>query len=166
MKRDKGEGGARIEIAGKRGALFTGYSWGMGAADISDDEEAVKRGFEPWVFYAPQNIRDEPVVALLDAVTAGETLSLRITAPDGGVMLSDAIYTGGYAEALSEAVAALADPELVKTIPERCARFGDERDEFWKAADVTAALRVCDPRTAEQRQRDEGDPAAPPSQGR
>jgi len=154
MKWPDGEGGAKVEIAGKAGVVFSGYSWGIAAADISDNEEALERGFEPWVFYVPQNIRDEPVTALLNAIGAGETLSLKITAPDGGVMLSDAIYTAGYAGALREATEALADPELARPIAERCARFEAERPEFWKIANVTAALRVCDPRTVEQKQRD------------
>lgn len=151
MRWPDGEQGARIEIAAKSGVVFTGYSTGMAAADIFDAKATLRRGFEPWVFYAPQNIRDEPLPALMAAIEAGETLGLKIVAPDGGVMLQDAIYTGGYGEALREATEALADPELGRTIPERCARFETERDEFWKIADVTAALRVCDPRTAEQR---------------
>lgn len=163
MKWPDGEGGAKIEITGKAGVVFSGYSWGMAAADLRDDKDALERGFEPWVFYVPRNIRDEPVAALLEAIDAGETLGLRITAPDGGVMLSDAIYTAGYAGALREATQALADPELARPIAERCARFETERPEFWKTADVTAALRVCDPRTAEQRQREEGDPASAPA---
>jgi hypothetical protein len=165
MKWPDGGGGARVEITGKSGIVFSGYSWGIAAADIFDNKEAVKRGFEPWVFYVPQNIRDEPLPQLLAAIEAGETLGLKITAPDGGVMLSDAIYTDGYAEALREATAALADPELAKPISERCQRFAKERQEFWKIADVTAALRVCDPRTPEQRQRDSASstPSAPVS---
>jgi hypothetical protein len=155
MKWPNGEGGAKIEIAGKAGVVFTGYSWGIAAADISDNEEAVQRGFEPWVFYVPQNIRDEPVKELLDAIGAGETLSVKITSPDGGVMLTDAIYTAGYAEARRQATEALKDQELARTIPERCARFEKEKQEFWKIADVTAALRVCDPRTDQQRRLDE-----------
>jgi hypothetical protein len=105
------------------------------------------------VFYLPRNIRDEPLPALMQAIADGETLGLRISAP-GGVILSDAIYTGGYAGALHEATEALIDPELARPILERCARFEKERPEFWKLADVTAALRVCDPRTPLQRAQD------------
>lgn len=149
-----GEGGVKIEIGGKAGALFTGHSWGLAAADFVGDEDAVRRGFEPWVFYAPQNIRDEPLPKLLAAIEAGETLSLKISAPDGGVILLDAIYTGGYADALKEATAALADPELKKPIEQRCAQFANKPQDFWKTAKLSGALRVCDPRSAEQRRRD------------
>ena len=44
-----------------------------------------------------------------------------------------------------------ADPEIAKTVHDRCVRFNDKKDEFWKIADVTPALLVCDPRTPEQR---------------
>jgi hypothetical protein len=158
----QGNDGAKIEIAGKAGVLFTGYSWGIAAADLFDDKEAVKRGFEPWIFYVPRNIRDEPLPQLLAAIEAGETLGLKISAPDG-IMLQDAIYTAGYAGALREASEALTDPELKKPISERCQRFAKEGQEFWKIADVTAALRVCDPRTPEQRQRDSASPSEPVS---
>ena len=110
----------------------------------------MKRGFEPWVFFIPRNIRDEPLPALMQAINDGETLGLKITAPDG-VILADAIYTAGYAAALHEATEALADPELARPVLERCARFAHEKPEFWKIADVTAALRVCDSRTPLQR---------------
>jgi hypothetical protein len=160
MRWANGERGARMEIAAKSGVVFSGYSTGMPAADIFDAKAALRRGFEPWVFYFSQNIRDEPLPALMAAIEAGETLGLKITAPDSGVMLQDAIYTAGYSQALREATEALTDPELGRTIPERCARFEAERDEFWKIADVTAALRVCDPRSVEQR-RQASAPAAP-----
>lgn len=155
MRWPDGGRGAKVEITGTSGVVFAGYSAGQPADDFLDSQAALRRGFEPWVFRLSRDIRNEPVPALVAAIEAGETLGLKITAPDGGVMLRDAIYTAGYSEALREAREALADPELVRTIPERCARFASERDEFWKIADVTAALRVCDPRTADQRRRDE-----------
>ena len=158
MSWGQGNEGAKIEITGQAGVLFTGYSWGIAAADIFDNKEAVKRGFEPWIFYAPQNIRDEPLPQLLAAIGAGETLGLKIAAPDGGVMLLDAIYTAGYAEALRQATEALADPELARPIPERCQRFSGKSVESWQLADVTAALWVCDPRTQAQRERHEQNP--------
>src|SRR5262249_47297302 len=139
----------------KDGPLFTGHSWGLAAADFVTDDDAVRRGFEPWVFYAPQNIRDEPLPKLLAAIQVGETLSLKISGPDGGVILLDAIYTGGFADALKEATEALADPALKHPIGQRCAQFANKPDDFWKTAKVSAAVRVCDPRSAEQRRRDE-----------
>ena len=155
-----GDTGAKIEISGKGGALYTGYSAGIGVFESIETEDAVRRGFEPWWLYAPRNLRDEPLPGLMKAIEAGDTLSLKVTAPDGGVMLSDAFYTGGYSEALRHATAALADPEIGRPIQERCVRFADEKDEFWKIADVAPALLVCDPRTLEQKYID-GAPRVP-----
>lgn len=137
-----------LEITGKAGVLLSANPATM--EPKGKPSVAAKAGLQPVVFYYPHNLRDEKLPALMAAIAAGETLGLRITIP-GGVTLQDAIYTGGYAEALREGTEALADPELARTIPERCARFAKERDEFWKIADVTGALHVCDPRTVQQR---------------
>lgn len=146
-----GDTGAKIEITGERGVLYTTYSAGIGVFEYIEEKDAVKRGFEPWWLYAPRNLRDEPLPKLMAAIAAGDTLSLKVTTPDGGEILTDAFYTGGYTEALRHATAALADPEIAKTVHDRCVRFNDKKDEFWKIADVTPALLVCDPRTPEQR---------------
>jgi hypothetical protein len=113
----------------------------------------------PWQFFAARNLRDEPLPELLAALEAGETLTLKVTAPEGAQMLGDIIYTTGYSQALREAGDALADAEIARPIPNRCARFNEQKPEFWKIADVTAALRVCDPRSIEQRRLDERGPA-------
>lgn len=153
MRWPDGEKGAKVEITAKSGPLFTAYSAGSAPGDFLDADAALRRGFEPWVFDVSRNADEDILAELVTAIGAGETLGLKITAPNGGVMLQDAIYTAGYSEALREAREALVDPELARTIPERCTRFASEPDAFWKIADVTAALRVCDPRTAEQRRR-------------
>jgi hypothetical protein len=150
MRWDDGNVGARLVIAGKQGVLFDAYSTGM--AMPPGDGEA--RHFMPWQFLASRDLRDEPLPSLLSALEAGETLKLAVTAPDGGQVLGDIIYTAGYKAALREAVDALADAEIARPIPGRCARFAKEKSEFWKVADVTAALRVCDPRTIEERRLD------------
>jgi hypothetical protein len=155
MRAEDGAEGARLVIAGKAGVLFNGYSVGM--AKPPQDGEA--RSFMPWQFYASRNLRDEPAPGLLAALDAGETLTLTVTTPDGAQLLGDIIYTAGYAAALREAAEALADPEIARPIPDRCTRFSAEKPEFWKIADVTAALRVCDPRTIEERRLDERGPA-------
>jgi len=147
--------GARLIVAGKAGALFEGYSTGV--AKAPDDGEV--RSFMPWQFFASRNLRDEPLPALLAALAAGETLTLTVITPDGAQMLGDIIYTTGYAGALREASEALADAEIVRPVPQRCARFDEQKPEFWKIADVTAALRVCDPRSIEERRLDERGPA-------
>jgi hypothetical protein len=154
MSWDGGAGGARLEVVGKAGVLFTGYSIGMVRAP--DDGE--QRSFAPWQFHASRNLRDEPRPTIMAALQAGETLVLRVTAP-GGQILGDTIYTTGYAEALRQATEALADPGISRPISERCERLAAEKPGFWKIADVTAALRVCDPRTVEQRRLDERGPA-------
>lgn len=155
MRWGDGSEGARLSVSGKGGLLFDAYSAGM--AKAPGDGET--RSFMPWQFFASRNLRDEPLPALLAALQAGETLTLSVTTPDGGQMLADIVYTAGYGEALREASEALADVEIARTIPDRCVRFAKEKPEFWKIADVTSALRVCDPRTIEGRRLDERGPA-------
>jgi hypothetical protein len=155
LRWDGGNVGARLEIGGKAGVLFAAYSTGM--AKTPGDGET--RSFMPWQFFASRNLRDEPLPDLLAALEAGETLTLKVTTPDGAQALGDIIYTRGYSEALREATEALSDAEIARAIPQRCARFSKEKPEFWKVADVTAALRVCDPRSVEERRLDERGPA-------
>jgi hypothetical protein len=143
--------GARIVVAGKAGVLFDSFSTGI----AKPPEDGEVRRFMPWQFFASRNLRDEPLPALLAALEAGETLKLTVTAPDGAQALGDFIYTTGYSGALREAGEALSDPQITRPIPDRCARFAKEKPEFWKIADVTAALRVCDPRTIEERRLDD-----------
>jgi hypothetical protein len=149
-----GEEGAKIEITGKAGVLFADHSIGMESGEPERDSRQPRRSFEPWMFYLSRNLRDEPLPKLMAAIDADETLYVTISAPGGGLMLSDAIRVRGYDAALREGTEALADPELAKPIPERCQRFENELPEFWKVADVSAALRVCDSRTPQQRARD------------
>lgn len=140
---------AKLEIIGKDGVLFAATAGGM-AAPVT----AVNGGYKApasSIFYASQNIRDEPVPKLLAALAAGESLSLRLKAADGETMLQDALYADGYAAALEQAGAALKDPGLEQPIVERCAPLAGRDDAFWSAANVVPASLVCDPRLAEQR---------------
>jgi hypothetical protein len=147
------QAGAKIEIKGKAGVLLTGYSIGLSPNEKVKDEEAVKRGFEPWFFYVSRNLREDKVelASLMKAVTAGETLTLSISAPNG-LVLQDAIYTTGYAAALKEATAALKDPHLSQPITQRCAGYVGKSGTDWNTLEVSAADRTCDPRSPEQRQ--------------
>ncbi len=140
---------AKLEISGKAGVLLSETAGAMAAEE--GQRKATPKEIDPVVFMFPRNIRDERVDALLAALMAGETLSLKLYAPDGSLLLSDALYAVGYESALQQATASLADPEISRGIEERCQRFADKPDEFWKIADVTPALLVCDPRTPEQR---------------
>jgi hypothetical protein len=137
---------AMLEISGAAGVLLTGEAGAMAAEDAVD--KAAAKGM---TFHYLRNLRDEALPALMAALTAGETLSLKLIAPDGGVLLQDALYAHGYDGALLQGTNSLADPEIARTIEERCARFATEKDEFWKIADITPALLVCDPRPPEQR---------------
>jgi hypothetical protein len=154
MNWGKDADGARIEIKGKAGVLLTGYSIGLASNEKVKDEEAVKRGFEPWSFYLSRNLRDDKaeLAGLMKAIAAGETLTLTISAPDG-VMLKDAIYTTGYEAALKQATAALKDPRLSQPITRRCADYLGKDAAAWNKFDVSAADKTCDPRSAEQRQK-------------
>lgn len=140
---------ARLEISGKAGVLLSASAGAMPAEE--EGRKATPKEIDAVVFMLPRNIRDEKVDALLAALMAGETLSLKLYAPDGTLLLTDGIYAIGYDSALQQATAALADPEISRTVEARCERFADKLDEFWKIADVTPALFVCDPRTPEQR---------------
>jgi hypothetical protein len=145
--------GAKIEIKGKAGVLLTGYSIGLPLGGKVKDEEAAKRGYEPWSFYVSRNLRDDKaeLAGLMKAIAAGETLTLSISAPDGQ-MLQDAIYTIGYPAALKEASAALKDPVLPQSITQRCAAYVGKTAADWNDIDVSAANRTCDPRSPDQRQ--------------
>ncbi len=145
--------GAKVEIKDRAGVLLTGYSIGMPSDSPSPNAEAVARGFEPWSFYVSRNLRDDhaELAGLMKAIEAGETLSMVVSAPDG-VILRDSIYTGGYADALKEASAAMMDPKLALAIPERCAAFIGKGTADWAALNVSPAERTCDPRTPAQRQ--------------
>jgi hypothetical protein len=151
---------AKVEVAGAGGVFLSGLAGGMSAEEKG--MRTTPYGVKPIVFMFPRNIRDDRVDALLKALRANRSLSLKMYAPDGALLLSDVMYSVGYAGALEDA-AALADPEINRPIEERCARFAAEKNEFWKIADVTAALRVCDPRTPDQRRRDEESSAPAPA---
>lgn len=140
---------AKVEIAGATGILLSETAGAMAAEEAS--RKATPKGIDPIVFMFPRNIRDERVDTLLAALMAGETLSLKMYAPDGRLLLADALYAVGYEGALRGATDSLVDPEIAISIAARCERFMARPDSFWKIADVTPALLVCDPRTVEQR---------------
>jgi hypothetical protein len=140
---------ARLEISGTAGVLLSETAGAMPAKEEPANGE--RAAVTPMVFFYPRNLRDDPLAKLMEALITGETLSLRLTAADGGVILQDAIYAFGYDTALKRATDSLADPEIAKPVSERCQRFASQKDAFWKIADVTPALLVCDPRTPEQR---------------
>lgn len=137
---------ATLEITGQAGVLLSTTAGAMPAEDAT-----VAKGLNPVTFFYPRNLRDDPLPALVAALAAGETLSLKLVASGGGVLLQDALYAHGYDGALVQGANALADPEIARTIEDRCTRFAAEKDEFWKIADVMPALLVCDPRPPEQR---------------
>ncbi len=140
---------AKLEITGASGVLFSTMAGGM-----EPPPTPVNGRYTPpksLVFYASRNLRDDPLPALLAALEKGETLSVKLTDAGGAVMLQDALYTDGYASARTLGEQATVDPETARPIAERCAHLMGEPDAFWKVANVTAGLRVCDPRLPEQR---------------
>ena len=140
---------AKLEIVGAEGVLFSVTANGMAAA-----ETPVNGGYKApgaMVFFASQNIRDEPLPKLLAALAKGESLSLRLKAADGETMLSDALYADGYAAALEQASMALNDDGIGKPIVERCAPLMSKPDTFWSVANILPASLLCDPRLPEQR---------------
>lgn len=140
---------ARLEIRGADGVLFAAQAPGMEAP-----KTAVNGGYDPaqsMIFHASRNLRDEPLPQLMAALERGDTLSVKLLAADGRSLLQDVLYTDGFSSALGRAGEAAGDEEIARPIVERCARFANEDDAFWKIADVTAALVACDPRLPERR---------------
>jgi hypothetical protein len=140
---------ALLEVVGSEGVLFSATAGGMAAP-----ETPVNGGYKApkaMVFYASQNIRDEPLPKLLAALAKGESLSLRLKTADGDSMLQDALYADGYVAALEQAGAAIGDESIAQLVVERCAPMIGKPDEFWRVSNVTPAHLVCDPRLAEQR---------------
>lgn len=140
---------ARLEIMGAGGVLFAAEASGMEAP-----KTPVNGGYDPpdsMIFHVSRNLRDEPLPQLMAALAGGETLSLNLLAAEGRPLLREVIYTDGFQSALGRAGEAAGDQEITRPVVERCARFADEDVAFWKIADVTAALVVCDPRLPEQR---------------
>ena len=140
---------AKLEIVGAEGVLFSVTANGMAAA-----ETPVNGGYKApgaMVFFASQNIRDEPLPKLLAALAKGESLSFRLKAADGETMLQDALYADGYAAALEQASMALNDDGIGKPIVERCAPLMSKPDTFWSVANILPASLLCDPRLPEQR---------------
>ncbi len=142
---------AKLEIAGAEGVLFSVMAGGMAAA-----ETPVNGGYkapDAMVFFASQNIRDEPLPKLLAALAKGESLSLRLKSADGETMLQDALYADGYAAALEQASAALNDAGITKPIVERCAPLMNKDDAFWRTSlsSFPSTSHVCDPRLPDQR---------------
>lgn len=140
---------ATLELVGAGGVLFSTVAGGMPAP-----QAPVNGAYTPpksVIFYASRNLRDEPLPQLLAALAKGEALSVRLKAGNGDMLLQDALYADGFDAALTQAGASLGDPEIARPIVDRCSRFAGKPDAFWKLADVTPALLVCDPRLAEQR---------------
>jgi hypothetical protein len=140
---------AKLEIRGQAGLLYEAEA---GAMPVK--KEPVNGRVKPpeaVTFFVSRNLRDEPLPQLMAALQAGETMSVKLLAPNGDLLLVDALYAYGYESALKQATDSLADPEIAKSVIERCARFASEPDAFWKLADVTPALLVCDPRPPELR---------------
>ncbi len=140
---------ATLEIKGAAGVLLS-----VEAGVIAARKEPVNGGGkspDSVMFFFSRNLRDEPLPELMAALLAGETLSLKLLAPNGAQILLDGLYAYGYDSALKQGTDALADSEIARPIIERCEQFATEPDSFWKVADVTPALLVCDPRPPELR---------------
>lgn len=139
---------ARLEVSSAAGLILSATAGGMDApvTPVNGGYKAPKSS----IFYVSRNLRDEPLPKLLEALARGDTLSVKLVS-GGETVMVDAIYTDGFATALEQAGAAVMDPEIARPIVERCAPFAGKPDAFWKIADVTPALLVCDPRLAEQR---------------
>jgi hypothetical protein len=135
-----------VEISGKAGILLK-----EPARAVPVVHPAGMKGLSPVTIQFARPADGAALRALLAAQRADETLALKITRASGAVVLSDVIYALGYESALGQANDALTDPEIARTISERCARFDGEPDTFWAVANVLAAVQVCDPRLPQER---------------
>ena len=135
-----------VEISGKAGVLLK-----EPARAVPVVHAAGMKGLSPVTIQFARPADGVAMRALLAAQRADETLSLRITNASGAAVLSDVIYALGYESALGQANDALTDPEITRTISDRCERFAGEPDTFWAVANVLAALQVCDPRLPQER---------------
>jgi hypothetical protein len=143
---DKAAQDYAVEISGKAGVLLK-----EPARAVPVSHPAGMRGLSPVTIQFARPAESAALRALLGALRADETLSLKITSPSGAILMSDVIYALGYESALGQANDAARDPEIAATISERCARFASEPDTFWAVANVTPALLVCDPRLPQER---------------
>lgn len=154
---DEAAKGAKIEISGKAGVLFSGYSIGLPANAELDNETALRQRYEPWIFYVSRNLREDGagLAPLMQALQAGETLSLSISSPSGPI-LRDFIYASGYPDALKEAAAALKDTaRIAEPITRRCQTYVGQGTAIWDelgpALADAPANHTCDPRSPEER---------------
>ena len=117
---------ARLEISGKAGVLLSETAGAMPAKEEPANGE--RAAVQPVVFFYPRNLRDDPLPKLMDALAAGETLSLKVTAADGGLILQDAIYAFGYEAALKllAALPASRRAEFLKSLALIAANAGGE----------------------------------------
>ena len=139
---------AVLEVSGAGGLILSATA---GTLDVPPTP--VNGNYTPpksVTFHASRNLRDEPLPLLLEALKRGDTLSVKLMS-GGETVMADALYTDGFAAALEQAGQAVNDPEIAKPIVARCAALAGKDDAFWKLADVTPALLVCDPRLPDQR---------------
>ena len=137
-----------VEVSGREGVL-------MSQAGTTEPAPypAGMEGLFPIIVRFSDPSADQDFGRLIAAIEDGESLTLKIRTPAGGVLLADVIYTLGYEEALKTGQSALADAGIAAPIAARCERFLDEPDAFWSEVVLSPALRVCDPRLPQERRR-------------
>ena len=114
---------AKLEIKGKAGVLLSVEAGAMPAKKEPVNGKA--KPPEAVTFFFSRNLRDEPLPDLMAALMAGESLSLKLLAANGDIILADVLYAQGFESALQQASGALADPEIAQPIIARCERFAD-----------------------------------------
>lgn len=149
-----GQRGVRVTLASPTQTLFASYSSGAPVAFVTAPPAGAPRTYVPWMFEIAHDASGETTRSLISALAAGETLTMRIQTP-AGLVLEDAIYAAGYADAISRGLAALDDPAIAEPLTTRCAALASEPDAFWIAPDVSPARLGCDPRPPEKRHADE-----------
>ena len=85
---------ARLEISGTAGVLLSETA---GAMPAKEEPANGERAAIRVMFFYPRNLRDDPLPRADGGAGAGETLSLKLTAADGGVHAAGCALRFGYA---------------------------------------------------------------------
>lgn len=136
-----GSVGARIELIDRGSTLWSGYSTGRSEVSIRYGDDALKRGFVPWSFSVETSAGGGELAALAAALADERTLGVRISLPGQRIILRDALYSVGYAEAFARVADVVSDPAIQASIPDRCRDIVSLRRV--SKPDVSPARETC-----------------------
>jgi hypothetical protein len=136
-----GHVGAKIELRDGDTAVWTGFAVGRNMSSETYGGDALDRGFVPWAFVVDARLGPDNASPLLSALRNEKTLGIRITLPGERLVLQDALYSVGYPEAFVVAKEAFLDPDIARSISERCRPLLGRAVEV--DMDLSPAREVC-----------------------